>query len=101
MYPPVSHWVWDSNAPGWLFQLGFHDFAGSGVVHLTGGVCALVRHLIIVFSIFFDFKTRQVSISSKNNGYGRDWLVRRGRGGYRTFGSIFFFRGTFHNIFQT
>jgi len=43
VYPPVSHWVWDSSSPGWLFERGFHDYAGSGVVHMTGGVAALVR----------------------------------------------------------
>lgn len=40
VYPPVSHWAWDGT--GWLNQLGYHDFAGSGVVHILGGVCALV-----------------------------------------------------------
>jgi Amt family ammonium transporter len=42
IYPVITHWVWDANAPGWLFALGFHDFAGSGVVHLTGGASSLV-----------------------------------------------------------
>jgi Amt family ammonium transporter len=42
VYPVVSHWAWDSNSPGWLNALGYHDFAGSSVVHLTGGMCALV-----------------------------------------------------------
>jgi len=39
-YPIVTHWCWDS--AGWLNQLGFHDFAGSGAVHLMGGASALV-----------------------------------------------------------
>ena len=47
VYPVVSHWAWDTNSPGWLNELGFHDFAGSGVVHLTGGMCALVSCIII------------------------------------------------------
>jgi len=40
VYPPVSHWAWDPH--GWLNQLDYADFAGSGVVHVLGGTCALV-----------------------------------------------------------
>jgi len=46
IYPVVSHWVWSSS--GWLSVLngdallgGVIDFAGAGVVHMTGGVAAL------------------------------------------------------------
>ena len=39
VYPVVGHWVWGG---GWLSNLGFHDFAGSTVVHGVGGVAALV-----------------------------------------------------------
>jgi Amt family ammonium transporter len=39
VYPVVGHWVWGG---GWLGGLGFHDFAGSTVVHAVGGVSALV-----------------------------------------------------------
>ncbi len=41
VYPVVVHWVWGG---GWLSQLDtpYHDFAGSGVVHMVGGVAALV-----------------------------------------------------------
>ena len=45
IYPVVSHWVWDSR--GWLFELGYSDFAGSGVVHMLGGVAALAGVLIL------------------------------------------------------
>jgi len=41
VYPPVSHWAWDG--AGWLALTGYYkDFAGSGVVHLMGGSCAVV-----------------------------------------------------------
>ncbi len=40
IYPISGHWVWSEN--GWLAQMGFHDFAGSGVVHAVGGLVALV-----------------------------------------------------------
>ena len=33
IYPVYGHWVWGG---GWMAQLGFHDFAGSSVVHLLG-----------------------------------------------------------------
>lgn len=39
VYPVVGHWVWGG---GWLSTLGFHDFAGSTVVHAVGGFTALV-----------------------------------------------------------
>ncbi|MDI9644462.1 MAG: ammonium transporter [Candidatus Verstraetearchaeota archaeon] len=38
IYPLVAHWVWGG---GWLGSIGMVDFAGSAVVHLTGGVAAL------------------------------------------------------------
>ncbi|MGY3718738.1 ammonium transporter [Sutcliffiella cohnii] len=39
VYPVVGHWVWGD---GWLASLGFTDFAGSTVVHLTGALGAIV-----------------------------------------------------------
>ena len=39
-YPIGAHWCWGPG--GWLGDLGFRDFAGSAVVHLSGGICALV-----------------------------------------------------------
>ncbi len=39
IYPISGHWVWGG---GWLSQLGYHDFAGSSVVHMVGGIAALV-----------------------------------------------------------
>jgi Amt family ammonium transporter len=44
IYPVVGHWVWGG---GWLADLGFHDFAGSTVVHAVGGFTALIGAAMI------------------------------------------------------
>jgi Amt family ammonium transporter len=40
IYPVSGHWTWGG---GWLSQMAtpFHDFAGSTVVHMVGGIVAL------------------------------------------------------------
>ena len=40
VYPVIGHWIWSGG--GWLAKLGFGDFAGSTVVHATGGWVAFV-----------------------------------------------------------
>lgn len=57
VYPIVSHWGWSSD--GWISAFstnsftveskscGVIDYAGSGVVHMTGGVSALIAALIL------------------------------------------------------
>lgn len=44
IYPIVGHWIWGG---GWLSQMGFADFAGSTVVHLTGGIAALIGTMML------------------------------------------------------
>ncbi|MBN2618252.1 MAG: ammonium transporter, partial [Spirochaetales bacterium] len=44
IYPVIGHWTWGG---GWLSALNFADFAGSAVVHTTGGVAALVGTIIL------------------------------------------------------
>ncbi len=44
IYPIEGHWSWGG---GWLSELGFHDFAGSTVVHLCGGVMALAGAMVL------------------------------------------------------
>ncbi|MCZ6521348.1 MAG: ammonium transporter [Bacteroidetes bacterium] len=44
IYPVIGHWVWGG---GWLAGLGFYDFAGSTVVHVTGGFAALAGTMIL------------------------------------------------------
>jgi Amt family ammonium transporter len=41
----ISHWVWSPQ--GWLYTTSYTDYAGGGVVHLSGGVAAFVGALII------------------------------------------------------
>lgn len=44
IYPIVGAWTWGG---GWLASLGFHDFAGSTVVHSVGGWCALIGAIVL------------------------------------------------------
>ncbi len=44
IYPISGHWIWNG---GWLAEMGFHDFAGSTVVHSVGGWAALVGAIIL------------------------------------------------------
>ena len=54
IYPVMGHWAWagPGNAAlgdpgGWLARMGFIDFAGSTVVHSTGGWVALAALLVV------------------------------------------------------
>lgn len=49
VYPTIVHWTWSGQA--WLVQgaqygpnagVGYYDYAGSGIVHCTGGMAALI-----------------------------------------------------------
>ena len=44
IYPVSGHWIWGG---GWLSKLGFHDFAGSTVVHSVGGWAAFIGAAIL------------------------------------------------------
>ena len=44
IYPIVGAWTWGG---GWLFELGFQDFAGSTIVHGVGGWAALAGILVV------------------------------------------------------
>ncbi|NDJ62535.1 MAG: ammonium transporter [Chloroflexi bacterium] len=44
IYPVVVHWVWGG---GWLAEQGFLDFAGSTVVHMVGGLIALIGAMML------------------------------------------------------
>jgi Amt family ammonium transporter len=57
VYPIFGHWAWGSlsagfhpnfgGGEGWLEALGFHDFAGSCIVHAMGGACALAGIIVV------------------------------------------------------
>jgi Amt family ammonium transporter len=44
IYPVSGHWAWGG---GWLAELGFHDFAGSTVVHSVGGWAAFMGAIVL------------------------------------------------------
>ena len=44
IYPIVMGWQWGG---GWLAELGFSDFAGSTLVHSTGGAAALAGAILL------------------------------------------------------
>ena len=44
IYPVVGAWTWGG---GWLNQMGFQDFAGSTIVHSTGGWAALAGAIVV------------------------------------------------------
>ena len=55
IYPFLGHWVWGGggeafgfgSGEGWLYKMGFRDFAGSTVVHAVGGAFALAGIITI------------------------------------------------------
>ncbi len=44
IYPIIGHWTWGG---GWLSEMGFFDFAGSTIVHGTGGWAALMGTMFL------------------------------------------------------
>lgn len=44
VYPISGYWQWGG---GWLYQMGFHDFAGSLVVHAVGGFAGLAGAIVL------------------------------------------------------
>ena len=44
IYPISGHWIWGG---GWLSEMGFHDFAGSTVVHSVGAWVGLAGAMIV------------------------------------------------------
>ena len=44
VYSFLVAWAWGN---GWLYQMGYVDFAGSGVVHMTGGIAGFITCIIL------------------------------------------------------
>jgi len=44
IYCPLAHWVWGG---GWLSQIGFYDFGGGIVVHVSAGMGSLAAAILI------------------------------------------------------
>jgi Amt family ammonium transporter len=44
IYPISGHWIWGG---GWLAEMGFHDFAGSTVVHSVGAWIGLTGAILV------------------------------------------------------
>ncbi len=44
VYPIAGFWQWGG---GWLAELGFHDFAGSLIVHAVGGFAGLAGAIVL------------------------------------------------------
>jgi ammonium transporter, Amt family len=55
IYPILGHWAWGSSGKGfgfaggtgWLEAMGFHDFAGSTIIHSMGGAFALAGIIVV------------------------------------------------------
>ncbi|MGN1479210.1 MAG: ammonium transporter [Acutalibacteraceae bacterium] len=45
VYPIEAGWVWNTN--GWLYKLGFIDYAGSAAIHMVGGTAALIGAIFL------------------------------------------------------
>ncbi|GEK73742.1 MULTISPECIES: ammonium transporter [Halomonas] len=44
IYPVSGYWTWGG---GWLAEVGFSDYAGSGIVHMAGAAAALAGVLVL------------------------------------------------------
>lgn len=68
IYPIEGHWIWGG---GWLSELGFHDFAGSTVVHSCGGFIGLAGAMLLGPRIGKYTKNgKSVAIPGHNLTYG-------------------------------
>ena len=82
VYSVVVYWVWGG---GWLKVNGYHDYAGSSVVHLVGGTCAFWGALIL----------------GERYGKERDREIKAGRRNPNERRSIAFDQGDIVHVLET
>lgn len=56
IYPTILAWTWGQ---GWLYDKGFHDFAGTGVVHMLSGTAGFWGAVIV--------GERKAKVRARNN----------------------------------
>ena len=67
IYPISGHWLWGG---GWLDNLGFHDFAGSTLVHSVGAWIGLAGAIVIGPRLGKYIKGKAVAIPGHNLAMG-------------------------------
>ena len=67
IYPVSGHWLWGG---GWLAELGFHDFAGSTIVHSVGAWVGLAGAITIGPRLGKYLKGKAVAIPGHNLSMG-------------------------------
>lgn len=88
VYPVVVHSIWSpsgflnastSNASESFLGVGMIDFAGSGVVHVTGGSCALLATLLLGprKGRFYDDRGNRLEEPQVFPGHSKSLQVRR------------------------
>ena len=73
-YPITAHWCWGPS--GWLGDNGFRDFAGAGVVHLSGGIIALVGINQIFTYFYFSWNFRETKSFRRNRSWTSHWQIQ-------------------------
>jgi len=80
IYPVVAYWCW--NPHGWLklagddkASEGFLDFAGSGVVHMVGGACAIVGAYFVGPRKYLDTEQPGVYVARFETGEDGELIV--------------------------
>jgi len=56
IFPLALAWCWED---GWLSNIGFQDFAGAGIVHLTGGITGFIGTYLCGPRIGLYYKDKQ------------------------------------------